>query len=112
MENDPTKFQIPDPKDCTKFYKCLKDQKGNWVAEKFTCPLTTGFNAEERFCDFLSNLPFCNEGPQDCNGVKPVKVGEKNSKYIHIILSNLPKIKKLRLRPSLSLLNSYKFWTK
>ena len=97
MDNDPTKFQIPDPVDCTKFYKCLKDQKGNWVAEKFTCPLATGFNVELRVCDFLSNLPFCNEGPQDCNGVKPVKVGEKNSKYIYIsiILSNLSKIKNL-----------------
>ena len=84
VENDPTNFQVPDREKCTKFYKCLKDQKGNWVAEKFTCPHTTGFNAEEKVCDFLSNLPFCNEGPQDCNGVKPVKVGEKNSKYIYL----------------------------
>ena len=59
VEEDPTKFQVPDPEDCTKFYYCLKDQYGNWIAKQFSCPATTGFNIDTRTCDFLYNLPYC-----------------------------------------------------
>ena len=36
-------YLVPDPEDCHKFYSCVVDGFGNFVAEHFTCPVTLAF---------------------------------------------------------------------
>ena len=52
---------IQDPKDCGKFYVCIKAVYGEWVKYEFICPGILFFNEESQVCDWPFNV-ICKNG--------------------------------------------------
>ena len=44
VSRDPSRYLVPHPTDCTKFYSCQRNGWGGWIANLMDCPVTTGFD--------------------------------------------------------------------
>ena len=63
---DPNNYILPHPEDCTKFFMCQYlgkslRWKGSWKAHLMQCPPLTGFEERHRICNWITNLPRCQD---------------------------------------------------
>ena len=49
-----------DPKDCSRYYLCHRDQDGEWIETPQACPSGLFFNPDFLYCDFPDNVD-CDE---------------------------------------------------
>ena len=49
VSQDPQRYLVPHPTDCTKFYSCQRNGWGGWIANLMDCPVTTGFDRWQHF---------------------------------------------------------------
>ena len=63
VAEQPDKYLVPHPSDCTKYYSCQNNgRRGGWIAYLMDCPATTGFDKKLRVCNDIKALPRCSKG--------------------------------------------------